>query len=155
MKSPTVFRKNVNDQFNRNTAYGSVLWQMRLVYKSCLRQTSDDTAYMYVNPELAPGELKSLKMLTGWRTVSPLFLWYTILGGRNGESPITRKGKMVKTGLSHFTVIFNSILFRMTANSDFFMRVFIIFSRSFVYAKFREKKPSRNGEIIQSFPDVG
>ena len=40
-----------------------------------------------------------------------------------------------------------------TVNSEIFARV--LFSRNFAYAKFRENKPSRIGEITLSFIDVG
>ena len=40
-----------------------------------------------------------------------------------------------------------------TINSEIFARV--LFSRNFAYAKFRENKPSRIGEITLSFTDIG
>ena len=40
-----------------------------------------------------------------------------------------------------------------TVNSEIFASV--LFSRNFAYAKFREDKPSRNGEITLSFTDIG
>ena len=40
-----------------------------------------------------------------------------------------------------------------TVNSGIFARV--IFSLNFAYAKFREKKSSRNSQITLSFTDIG
>ena len=40
-----------------------------------------------------------------------------------------------------------------TVNSEIFARV--LFARNFIYAKFRENKSSRNGEITRSFTDEG
>ena len=40
-----------------------------------------------------------------------------------------------------------------TVNSEIFART--LFSRNFAYAKFREKKTSRNGKITLSFINVG
>ena len=41
----------------------------------------------------------------------------------------------------------------ITVNLEIFARV--LFSRNFAYAKFRENKSSRNGEISPSSTDVG
>ena len=48
---------------------------------------------------------------------------------------------------------FMLLRFLVTVNLEIFARV--LFSRNFAYAKFRENKPSRNGEITMSFTNIG